>query len=56
MLFVGVAPHMHVGEGSNVRSETKIFDLETHEFGNNPPFKLNVPRRVTIEKKFLATF
>ena len=39
ILFVGVAPRKHVGEGSNVRSETKIFNLETHEFGSNPPFK-----------------
>jgi hypothetical protein len=43
MLFVGVALSKHVEEGSNVRSETKIFNLETHEFGSNPPFKKNVP-------------
>ena len=39
MLFVGVAPRKHAGEGSKVRSETKIFNLGTHEFGSNPPFK-----------------
>jgi hypothetical protein len=38
MLFVGVAPRKHVGEGSDVHSETKIFNLETHEFGSNPQF------------------
>ena len=37
-LFVGVAPRKHVGEGSNVRSETKIFNLDSDEFGSNPPF------------------
>jgi hypothetical protein len=42
-LFVGVAPRKHVREGSDVRSETKIFNLETHEFGSNPPFKKSVP-------------
>jgi hypothetical protein len=26
-----------------VRSETKIFNLETHEFGSNPPLKKNIP-------------
>ena len=36
MLFVGVAPHKHVGEGSDVRSLTKISNLETHEFSSNP--------------------
>jgi hypothetical protein len=38
-LFVGVAPRRHVGEGSNVRSETKISNLDSDEFGSNPPFK-----------------
>ena len=33
MLFVGVAPHTHIGERSDVRSETNIFNLGTHEFG-----------------------
>jgi hypothetical protein len=31
MLFVGVVPHKHVGEGS------------AHEFGSNPPFKKKHP-------------
>ena len=43
MLFVGVAPCKHIREGSDVRSETKIFNLETHEFGSNPPLEKNVP-------------
>ena len=41
-LFVGVAPCKHVEEGSDVRSETKIFNLDSDEFGSNPPLK-NVP-------------
>jgi hypothetical protein len=40
---VGVAPRNHVGEGSYVRSETKIFNPDSHEFGSNPPFTKNVP-------------
>ena len=42
-LFVGVAPRKHVGEGSDVRSETKIFNLDSYEFGSNLPLKKNVP-------------
>jgi hypothetical protein len=38
-LFVGVAPHKHIRKGSNVRSETKIFNLDSNEFGSNPPLK-----------------
>jgi hypothetical protein len=37
-LFVGVAPCKHIGEGSNVHSKTKIFNLDSDEFGSNPPF------------------
>ena len=40
-LFVGVRPRKHVGEGSNVRSETKIFNLDSDEFGSNLPLKKN---------------
>jgi hypothetical protein len=29
MLFVGVAPRKHVGEGSDMHSETKIFNHVT---------------------------
>jgi hypothetical protein len=43
MFFVGVAPRKHVGEESDVRSETKIFNLETHEFGSNLPLKKKRP-------------
>ena len=38
-LFVGVAPRKHIEEGSNIRSETKIFNLDSNEFGSNPPLK-----------------
>ena len=37
-LFVGVAPRKHVGEGSDMCSETKNFNLDSDEFGSNPPF------------------
>ncbi len=40
-LFVGVRPRKHIGEGSNVRSETKIFYLDLDEFGSNLPLKKN---------------
>jgi hypothetical protein len=36
-------PRKHAGEGSDMHSETKIFYLETHEFGSNPPFKKKQP-------------
>jgi hypothetical protein len=52
-LFVGVAPRKHVREKSNVHSETKIFNLETHEFGSNPPLKKNFGGR-NIVGYFLA--
>ena len=52
-LFVGFAPHKHVGEGSGVRSETKIFNLETHEFGSNPPLK-ETSRHFHFVTNFLA--
>ena len=42
-LFVGVAPRKHVGEESDVRSEAKILNLETHEFGSNPLLKIKCP-------------
>jgi hypothetical protein len=30
-----------IGEGSDARLKTKIYNLETHEFSSNPPFSKN---------------
>jgi hypothetical protein len=50
-LFVGVAPRKHVREGSNMRSETKIFNLDSDEFGSNPPLK----KRPAISISYLTS-
>ena len=55
MLFVGVAPRKHIGKGSDVHSETKIFNLETHEFGSNPPLKKNIPPFPFLTPKIAGT-
>jgi hypothetical protein len=33
--------HQHVREGSDAHSKTKINNLETGEYGSNPPFEKN---------------
>ena len=40
-LFVGVAPRKHIREGSDVRSDTKIFNLDSDELGSISPIKKN---------------
>jgi hypothetical protein len=51
-LFVGVAPRKHIGEGSDMGSETKIFNLNSDEFGTNPPFSKKCPAISILQYTF----